>query len=500
MLIHSISNMGYTSLNSLFGRNSLPVLNQPVASSTSIVHELPVEILQDIFTRYCTIDIQQYADDAKRYKREARAFPPFHPDQLRCRLSLVCRRWASILKKTPRVWTQLIILDYIPRKVTMERWLNWSEPFPLELLILLWEPQRDVMVEELMRLLSPHISRLRILIAEFSRDNPFRDVLTRHLFPAGSVIEMPELEILYLHQSFPPPTLPAMGTIISPKLSKFTLLSGYKSGIASFLGERLDYVHLVLTDDTARDFSLLSRSKLVRTLNVEFNESPTTVPDIHFCLTHLTTLKLAIQLPSNEFAWNDFSALFERLQFPALEILDISVLGYLRHLDATPPIRSLLFNKSPHIKELACSQLRLGPDFYETLAYLQELKRLSMLGCIIEERFFKSFTELSPSSIVSGYLCPALEDIQFAPRVKFSLSDLEQLLKLRGNIVVLMTVLDFEMDVNDATILMSFDEYYSQFALAGEGINWFNTDESSFPVKYLGKAFSLIRLLSGLGS
>lgn len=465
----------------------------PPASST--IPELPVEILQDIFLEYCTIDIQQYAEDAKRHKRESHMFPPSHPDQLRCRLSLVCRRWASIVKKTPRVWTQLVILDYIPRKATVEQWLTWSEPLPLELLIFLWRPQERILVEELMCLLSSHVSRFRFLMAEFSRLNQFRNILTTYIFPMDQVIYMPVLECLHLRQFFPPPTPPPMGSIISPKLSKLVLLSGYQSGGTYFSGEALECAHLILTHDTAHDFNLLSRTKLLRTLNIGLHESPRTVPDIAFRLEHLGTLKLVIELPSNVFSWDNFPVIFAQLQLPALKLLDISVLGHLSRRDASPLIRSLVFGKSLHVQELACAKLTLGPDFYNILTQLQRLRKLSLLGCTIEETFFKRFIE-SPNFPADNYLCPGLEEIQLTPCVKFSIFYLEQLLRLREGIVVLITLQNLEMDINDSTALVSLEETYPQFALRVNVMNTWAMNGTFFPVKYLAKAFSMVNSLS----
>lgn len=471
-------------------------------SEPASIHALPVEILQDVFIDYCTIDIQQYAENAKRYKREAQMFPPVHPDQLRCRLSLVCRRWASILRRTPRVWTQLVFLDYIPYKATIHQWLHRSDPLPLELLILLWRPQQSGIAEDFLRLLSPHVSKFRFFMAEFSRDNQFRDLLIKYLFPVGQVIHIPELTVLHLHQFFPPSTLPIMGSINTPKLFKLFLMSGYQSGGAYLVPKALEYVHLLLTKDIAQDFKFLFKVKqTLRTLNLEINDLPDTVLDIPFRLPCLTTLKLAIRLPSHVFFWDSITAIFEKLELPVLEVLDVSVMGHLSRRDASPSLRSLVFGKSPRIQEFICAGLSLGPDLYNIFAYLRELKRISLLSCIIEETFFQRFIEPpSSSSPVTNFnessLCPALEEIQFSPCVEFSIGHLERLLRLREDIVVLVTLQDVKMDINDSSALVSLEETYSQFALRANAISLWTTNEHFLPFKYLNKAFSMIGLLS----
>jgi len=373
---------------------------QQVASP---VKRIPVEILGNIFYFASRID-----SFGKLHTMPSRGISHAHSPLVLLR---VCQEWRQIALATPKLFTQLYILDEesinVPFIILL--WLKHSKGAPLEVYINCWDKGRwnakyGRAVETTLSQLREHLYRVTFLGCSFQ--------LVPHLFPHGTDTSLPQLNRLEL-LSVPSSSVYTIGHVFAPTITTVVVSSPnyYPYGSLHF-GDKLTRFSCARPGGLDQ-FALLKL--LANHPNLE-------VCQVIYCQRQdvgweaLKKLYPSILLPhlrllSIEWTCDlgNLSCILERLQTPSLECLQIQPI-YATGL--LPAISTSLRASSPLklyklILGFSCSIVDLS-DFQSLLSSIPNLKDLIIYeGC---------WTEVAIRTLNKRHhehICPSLIKLEF---------------------------------------------------------------------------------------
>lgn len=196
------------------------------------IHNVPVEIIQEILV-HAIPTIQHSAGLVQPVLNPNEP----HPHAVRATLLRVCSTWRRLVLNTPRIWSTIIFDGRLPRDVeVVAQWLRLSKACPLDVYISLekWFPiPKDAVVyrytqsilgnprdlEKVYMMLSGHLERVRVLVADLRHCRTACFPSLGLLFPSEHCTKAKRLEVLACVGT----TVGRMGRIHAPRLRSMTL-------------------------------------------------------------------------------------------------------------------------------------------------------------------------------------------------------------------------------------------------------------------------------------